>query len=150
MNGDSVIEFFHDDTYFLNSLNGNDFETIEYRDRDCVITFYPSSNNTVPHFFRATEEDFKELKKITSKSPNFAYCGENYIFSLNNVLSFEKGGKNNCLYVDCKNDDGFIVEINEDNSKDFIMAMQRKWQKTFTEWDQTRDGAVAEEDTLSR
>ena len=34
--------------------------------------------------------------------------------------------------------------------KDFIMAMQRKWQNTFTEWDQNRDSAVSEEDTLSR
>ena len=30
------------------------------------------------------------------------------------------------------------------------MAMQRKWQKTFTECDKTRDGAIAEEDTLSK
>ena len=41
------------------------------------------------------------------------------------------------------------IGISED-LKDFIMAMQRKWQNTFTEWDQNRDSAVSEEDALSR
>ena len=39
---------------------------------------------------------------------------------------------------------------NKEEAKQFRMAMQTKWQKTFTEWDQNRDSAEIEEDTLSR
>jgi len=147
LNGNNVIEFFHDETYFLNSFNSDDIEAIGYWQG--VIHFYPSNNNTISQVFNATEEDFEELKKVISKSPKFVCCGE-YIFSLDNVLTFDKVHKCKYLRVDCRNDYYNIILNSEEDAKDFIMAMQRKWKKTFTEWDQNRDSSNTEEDTLSK
>jgi len=148
LNGSHEIQFFYDDTYFLNTFSSNDIEAIGYWNG--VIHFYPCNNNTVPHVFNATEEDFSELKKVISTSPDFVCCGDSYIFALDNVVTFAKGHKNNYLTVDCRNDYYTLKAKTKEDLKDFIMAMQRKWQNTFTEWDQNRDSAVSEEDTLSR
>ena len=148
LKGDHVIEFFHDDTYLLNSFSTNDIEAISFWNE--IIYFYPCNKITVPHIFRATEDDFTELKKIVSKSPDFVCCGDSYIFALDNVVAFSKGRKDDYLIIDCRYNNYSIKTESKEDMKDFIMAMKRKWQKAFTELDQSRDSEEMEEDTLSR
>ena len=147
LEGEKLVKFTHSEEFFGCSCFSGLTEAIEYFDG--TIHLRPNNSDNSPEVYKATQEDFNELKKVILKSPEFVSCGENYIFSLDNVVSFEKGSKDNMLLVDCRNNVYNITLNNKDEAKHFLMAMQKKWQAMFTEWDQRRDRTI-EEETLSK
>ena len=142
-----LVKFIHSEELFSCSCHSSLTEAIEYYNG--TIHLHANNDGNSSEVYKATEEDFQELKKVMLTSPEFVSCGQNYIFSLYNVVSFEKGRNDNILIVDCRNDRYNVTLNNKEEAKQFLMAMQKKWQNMFTEWDQNRDSNV-EEDSLSR
>ncbi len=142
-----LVKFIHSEELFTCSCYTGLTEAVEYYEG--TIRLHANNDGNSSENYKATEEDFQELKKVMLKSPEFVSCGKNYIFSLYNVVSFEKGSKDTILIVDCRNNCYNITLNNKEEAKHFLIAMQKKWQKTFTEWDQNRDSSI-EEDALNR
>lgn len=148
LENENLVKFIHSEELFTCSCHSGLTEAVEYYEG--TIRLHANNDGNSSENYKATEEDFNELKKVMLKSPEFVSCGKNYIFSLYNVVSFGKGSKDNILMIDCRKDCYNVTLNNKEEAKQFLMAMQKKWKAMFTEWDQTRDKAVAEEDTLSR
>lgn len=109
------------------------------------LYFYNGKNIDSCH---ASKNDFNNLNKVLSKCSYFAGCGDNYVFNMNNVIDF-KVEKSNCLMVDCRNSKHH-VELNKmEQSKEFVTAMQNKWNKTVEEWSKINTN-LTEEDGLSK
>lgn len=142
MESGSLVKFIHSEELFTCSCYSGLTEAVEYYDG--TIHLHANNDGNSSEVYKATEEDFKELKKVMLTSPEFVPCGENYIFSLNNVVSFEKGSKDNILFVDCRNNCYHVTLNNKNEAKQFLMAMKKKWQEMFTEWDQDRETSISD------
>ena len=67
---------------------------------------------------------------------------------MDNIVTFSKGKKEDVLYIDCRTG-GYLVKTNgKEEIKTFGIAMRKKWQETLSDFDQSRDSADIEEDTL--
>lgn len=116
------IRFEHEDLYFDCSYTSKDIEAIYYYDG--ILHFNPSKSSQTVQVCDATEKDFEILKKLISKSENFVCCGEEYIFSLENVRAFEED--ENFLCVTCCNDYYEVFIERDEDIKDFILAMKKR------------------------
>lgn len=139
---DRIIKFIHSEEMFSCAYESCGTEAIAFYNN--TLHFYPANGQNSAEVYKATEEDFKEFKKVISKSPYFVCCGDGYIFSLENVVSFSEKRRDNTLQVDCRNEFYNIKIKNKEDFNDFIMAMQKKWQKMFTEWDQNNSALIGE------
>ena len=147
--GESYIEFKHSAEFGSCSHYIKDFNAIYYDDVFGILYFYPNSDNIRGKKYTATKEDFEELRSVILKSPQVVTCGD-YIFSLNNVVTFSKAKREGSLYIDCRTD-GYIIEANgNEEIKAFGIAMRKKWQKTLSEFDQSKKSVNIEEGTLIR
>ena len=118
--GDKV-RFEHEEVSGVCSFSSEAIETIYFDDE--ALYFYPSRAEYAVQVCDATENDFKILKKLISKSENFVCCGEEYIFSLENVENYEIDG--NFLCVTCNNEYYEVLTLKDEDIKDFILAMQK-------------------------
>ena len=116
------IRFEHENLNGIYSFASEAIETIYFDDE--ALYFYPSRAEYAVQVCDATEKDFEILKKLISKSENFVSCGEEYIFSLENVRAFEED--ENFLCVTCSNDYYEVFKSNDEAVKDFFLAMQNR------------------------
>ncbi len=81
---ESLVKFIHCEELFTCSCHSALTEAVEYYDG--YIHLHVNNDSNSSEVYKASEEDFQELKKVMLTSPEFVPCGENYIFSLSNVV----------------------------------------------------------------
>lgn len=95
--------------------------------QDNMLYFYPSNGAEEPQFFCVSEEDFEDFSRVVEKSPMFVNCGPDYIFSVENVVGFDKGSTNKSISVDCRNR---LYDVNlrkKSDSDNLVNAVRTKW-----------------------
>ena len=123
-NGKEVIDFTHNSERFTCSHSSASVEVIRYYNNSVYFHSSSSSASKKVHIYPATEQDFEVLKKFLSTGNKFATCGKKYIFSLDNVKSYEDNG--DWISVNCSNKSYSVHIKNEQDVKDFIEAMQSR------------------------
>lgn len=123
-NGKVVIDFSHNSERFTCSHSSASVEVIRYNNNSVYFHSSSSVASKKMYIYAATEQDFEVLKKFLSTSNKFAACGKKYIFSLDNVKSYEDNGDS--LSINCSNKSYNIYVKNPEDVKDFIEAMQSR------------------------
>ena len=145
--GEYLRVIFTDEHHLFDHYDVDELEAIIFDGKDIEI-WCDMNVNSRTH--KATQEDFDLLKGALSVSKKFVPCGSNAVFNFDRVVGFSKGSSKNSIEVECKGD-YYEVQLNKlEEVNPLVSAIQRRWQKKFTEWDQNRDSSEMEEDTLSR
>lgn len=126
LEGDNTIRFTHNELYFNCVINSSDVNAIEYNNG--FIQFHSSNETNKTKIIYATDEDFRELKQVVSQGSSFVGCGENVIFSIENVVGYNVGVKGNYIVVACQHG-RYTVRLNsKEDAKEFLAAMNEQSQ----------------------
>lgn len=116
------LRFEHSDIRYECSYTSDSVEAIYFNGH--ILRFNSSESGKSAHACDATEKDFEILKKLLSTSQNFVKCGENYIFSLENITSYDEN--ENTLNVCCKNHTYKVSRLNKELIKEFVETVRSR------------------------